>query len=70
MMFLVSDWGSKPFAIDIRLFDGFDRDGVNVYVCRVNGATFYFESNAQDEIWTILDNALFALKEFRKKQVR
>jgi hypothetical protein len=70
MKFIVSDWGTKAFTIDIRLFDGFDRDGVNVYVCRVNDATFYFESNANDEIWTILDNALFALKEFRKKQVR
>jgi hypothetical protein len=70
MKFIVSDWGNKPFTIDIRLFDGFDRDGVNVYVCRVNGATFYFESKAEDEIWTILDNALLALKDFRKKGVR
>jgi hypothetical protein len=47
-----------------------DRDGVNVYICRVNDATFYFESNAEDELWTILDNAIYALKEFRKKEVK
>jgi hypothetical protein len=70
MKFIVSDWGCKAFTVDIRLFDGFDRDGVNVYVCRVNGATVYFESKANDEIWTILENGLFALKEFRKKEVR
>lgn len=70
MKFLVKTWGAEPLVFDIRLFDGFDRDDVNVYVCRVNDATLYFESNADDEVWTILDKAILALKDFRKKQVR
>ena len=70
MKFIVKMWGSEPLIFDIRLFDGMDRDGVNVYVCKVNRATFYFESKADDELWTILDNAIFGLKEFRKKEVK
>jgi hypothetical protein len=68
MKFIVKTWGSDPLVFDIRLFDGVDRDGINVYICRVNKATFYFESNADDEVWTILDNAIYALKDFRKKE--
>lgn len=70
MKFIVKMWGANPFTIDIRLFDGYDRDGINVYVCSVNGARFYFESEADDEVWTILDNALLALKDFREKEIK
>jgi hypothetical protein len=70
MKFMVKDWGDDTLVFDIRLFDGFDRDDINVYVCNVNDATFYFESKANDELWTIFENATFALKEFRKKQAR
>lgn len=69
MKFIVKMWGSEPLTFDIRLFDGMDRDGVNVYICKVSDAKFYFESNADDELWTILDNAIYGLKEFRKKEV-
>jgi len=68
MKFIVKMWGSDPLIFDIRLFDGVDRDGINVYICRVNNATFYFESKADDEVWTILDNAIHALKDFRQKE--
>jgi hypothetical protein len=68
MKFIVKTWGSDPLVFDIRLFDGVDRDGINVYICRVNKATFYFESNADDEVWTILENAIRALKDFRQKE--
>jgi len=70
MKFIVKMWGSDPLIFDIRLFDGMDRDGVNVYTCKVNDAKFYFESNVDDELWTILDNAILALKDFRKKEVK
>jgi hypothetical protein len=68
MKFIVKTWGSDPMVFDIRLFDGLDRDGVNVYTCKVNGLTLYFESKADDEVWTILDNAICALKDFRQKE--
>ena len=70
MKFIVKMWGSDPLTFDIRLFDGMDRDGVNVYICKVSDAQFYFESKSDDELWTILDNAICALKDFRKKEVR
>lgn len=70
MKFIVKDWGQDSLVFDIRLFDGYERDNINVYVCRVNGATLYFESNANDELWTIFDKAILALKDFRKKEVR
>lgn len=70
MKFIMKDWGQDSLVFDIRLFDGHERDNINVYVCRVNDATLYFESNANDELWTIFDKAVIALKDFRKKQVR
>lgn len=68
MKFIVKMWGTDPLVFDIRLFDGLDRDGVNVYICKVNNTTLYFESKADDELWTILDNAIHALKDFRQKK--
>lgn len=70
MKFIVKLWNNDPVVFDIRLFDGVDRDGVNVYTCRVNNTTLYFECEANSELWTILDKAIIALKEFRKKEVR
>jgi hypothetical protein len=68
MKFIVKTWGSDPLVFDIRLFDGVDRDGINVYTCKVNNVTLYFESKADDEVWTILENAIRALKDFRQKE--
>lgn len=68
MKFIVKTWGSDPLVFDIRLFDGVDRDGINVYTCKVNEVTLYFESKADDEVWTILENAIVALKDFRQKK--
>jgi hypothetical protein len=70
MKFMVKDWSNDPLVFDIRLFDGMDRDGINVYTCKVNNVKLYFESKADDEVWTILDNAIVALKDFRKKEVK
>jgi len=70
MKFIVKLWNNDPVVFDIRLFDGVDRDGINVYTCRVNNTTLYFECEANSELWTILDKAIIALKEFRKKEVR
>jgi hypothetical protein len=69
MKFIIKMWGAPQFTIEIRLFDGFDKGGTNVYTCKVNNTTFYFESNADDEIWQVLDNAILALKKFREKEV-
>lgn len=70
MKFQVKMWGDDSLCFDIRLHDGHGgdtEDNINVYLCAVNGNRFYFESKADDELWTILDNAILALKEFRKK---
>jgi hypothetical protein len=70
MKFTVRLDNNEQVVFDIRLFDGVDRDGINVYTCRVNNTTLYFECEANSEVWTVLDKAIIALNEFRKKEVR